>query len=654
MATRAETITPTGATATSNRRVPTRDSTDLPTPSRPARSIVPTALIIALTLLNAGCLGETTCRELGCPDNQTCNRETGECEPLQQACTVGSCPSGEVCDPSSGQCQPELPTCADGESCPEGLECNVETETCEANPGCTPGECASPAEECNPGTERCEPTTCEVDSDCPAGFICGDEVCRAGCRAATNRCPPDRFCSSQSPDEIGQCVPECRTNQSCPHGQICVEQDGLRTCQPEGPCSEDTDCRDDEVCINARCVAPPCADDSDCSEPRRCQTATGLCVGGDCQDDPLSPNHSIETAAELQLNTYTGLTLCPARDDWYTFQASSSQALTFDLEYNGAVDLDLFVYDDSGRLIGQNRRPAPGTESTSDQVELIATRSQQLTIRVLAHGQPPGAESVPYSLGIRTDDARFCRDDNEEENDTIDEATQISGNEGVPTDVSFQICGRDRDVFELSNLDPSNGLEVSLRNAASHIRLETFTDRMRSRFLKPGQSHKWLRVGDSEPWYFRVASALGRSSGYTFRFQVTPAWNCPDAGAHDDAASALPIDPDTTNTSTFCPVDGGWEVDWISADTAPQANSLLTATVRPNAEMPEVTVALFRRTDGGDISYVRAATRTQQGLTLAAPFDPTDTPLIRVSSSETPGRIDAEPTYEVEYDYELP
>jgi hypothetical protein len=649
MATPAAQTVPAADSATSNPRCqPNNTGSDL------AR-IIGLLFFIILAVTSAGCLGETTCRELGCPaDNERCNLETGECEPINQACEPGDCPDGEVCDRASGQCQPELPACGDGQSCPEGLQCNVDSQTCEVNPGCTPGSCTSPAETCNAATDRCEPQACDADAACPTGYICTESQCRAGCRGDSARCPPDRFCSSDSPGDLGQCLPECRSNQSCPHGQICVNQDGLRTCRPEGPCDNDSACRDDEVCINQRCVAPPCTEDDDCDGNQACHRATGSCVGGDCEDDALSPNHRPQSAAGLQLNTYTGLKLCPGRDDWYTYRASSSQALIFELQYDGQTDLDLFVYDESGRLIGQNRRPAPGAIETSDRIRLMSTRQQTLRVRVSGHQHEPEPSQVSYALGIQTDDARFCRDDAEEENDTLATATQLSAAVGVPTDVSFQVCGSDQDIFALDDFTADQGLSVSLDDAAPHLRLDTLPPSRPTSVLAPGDSQRWYRIGDAETWYFRVGSLLDQSGGYSYRFEILPPWDCPDAQAHSSPSTALPVDMTAPTSATFCPVDGGWEVDWISLQSPPQANSLLRTIVAPNDAMPPINVTLFKRGVGGTPVIVRPATQTDSGIEVAAPFGPTDTPLLRISSSATPDTLAERPRYQISYDYQTP
>lgn len=70
-------------------------------------------------------------------------------------------------------------------------------------------------------------------------------------------------------------TPNCRDNEDCPDGQVCVEGECVTatpTNTPIGFCTDNEDCPDGQVCVDNRCVTPTptatpigfCTDNDDC------------------------------------------------------------------------------------------------------------------------------------------------------------------------------------------------------------------------------------------------------------------------------------------------------------------------------------------------------------------------------------------------------
>ena len=77
--------------------------------------------------------------------------------------------------------------------------------------------------------------SCEVDTDCPVGFVC-----------------------SSTPSTQGQCIYGCHTNDNC---RIDASDTQNQTCDKNLPrwsctCGNDTVCDGDGTCVNGHCVFP--------------------------------------------------------------------------------------------------------------------------------------------------------------------------------------------------------------------------------------------------------------------------------------------------------------------------------------------------------------------------------------------------------------
>jgi len=144
---------------------------------------------------------EDSCRGLGCPDGQVCNRVTAECE--TDACAAVTCSAGEAC--RDGVCEGSCAdvTCADGEVCTAGV---CSTDAC-ADVTCVIGEtCDEDTGECI--TDMCLSTTCPAGTICdPASGDCAEDPC------LRLNCPDGEMCVDGECAEI-VVVPDGGTGDS--------------------------------------------------------------------------------------------------------------------------------------------------------------------------------------------------------------------------------------------------------------------------------------------------------------------------------------------------------------------------------------------------------------------------------------------------------
>ena len=631
-----------------------------PADRRPAAGLV--VGLIALLWLAGGCGPDPDCTEIGCPAGERCEASTGECLPRTNDCTSTGCPAGEVCDDQSGLCR--RLSCPD-EPCPDGQACNTEDGKgfCEPIPDCATDGCTSPAETCDAASGECIAKGCQVDNDCPGGYICAESnVCRSGCRIDRPDCPPQTFCRPVSGQTAGQCLPECTTSRECPHGQYCPTRTGESTCQPEPPCEKDRECRTDEICRSDECVAPPCSSDEDCTGERTCDRATGLCIGGRCDEDRLGPNQTSEEAAELKFDRYNNLHLCQGRSDWFALEVDSSQALTFRLEHPADRDVDLVVYDSADRQIGADQQRPPKSAFSSQfasSVTVFSQRAQTIRLRIYTTERESPDEETPalpvevtYDLEVRRADDQFCADDDYEENDRRRAASRLPSNVGdSPVYKDFQICGGDVDWYRLPDIPAEAGLRARLIDSPNHLELGVLSEDGGQFSLTPGEQFDLLRTGTRGDWYLRVASTSQESGSYGLTYGVPPAWDCPEKGQHAGIDQAVAPTTGALETYALCPQDDKWEVDWIALEP-PTEEGLLSVDIDPESALPDLVVELYEQKPSGLNLLRRAAPNDDGSYGLARQATPNQSFLLRISASQPVGRLHDKTTYEVTYQYD--
>ncbi len=306
-----------------------------------------------------------------CPQDMTCNPETGNCE-REPYCGNGECEIGEW-DSCPEDCQqPECRTdrdCSEGEYCtPEGY-CQPNNTGCQTdadcNDGevCTNGQCAPGI--CIPGIIECpEGYTCENNTCVATGAVCGNQICESGENSdncpedcgVTPVCEPDQFEDNDdignparvsygnydnltityededwySFDYDGQTTLEIKFNFINANGDIDVYafQDGEQIISSEGYTNEEIlvispdRFRAGEVLINVALIQNP-------NEPyHECQTysvKTGINPNA-CVSDQFEPNNSRRESTRLQLENNSAdydLTLCDSDTDWFIIQMNT-------------------------------------------------------------------------------------------------------------------------------------------------------------------------------------------------------------------------------------------------------------------------------------------------------------------------------------------
>jgi hypothetical protein len=118
-------------------------------------------------------------------------------------------------------------------------------------------------------------TGCRDDSDCAAGQICDQMLCRAGCRGDSG-CAAGQICDATTL----ACRGGCRATAGCPLEQVCNVT--AATCV--AGCDGDARCRPGRICQSGQCV-DGCRTDATCPSGQRCfsQMCRSYCtVDGDC------------------------------------------------------------------------------------------------------------------------------------------------------------------------------------------------------------------------------------------------------------------------------------------------------------------------------------------------------------------------------------
>lgn len=247
------------------------------------------------------------------------------------------------------------------------------------------------------GRQTCEDGACvgfEPSQPGPAGAPCDDSsdcVEGLGCYQGVDGFS-DNFCT-QSCQDASECGFFGR-------GAQCLQSANLAVCV--GACDADEDCPTYYSCIEGACDINQCQVDADCGADQFCrrteQQNNGFCTStpfpGCFDDDDAEPNDT-ESAAVPFDGEVEGL-ICEANDDWYLFEVDRDGAtLEVTLDFAGA-DLDLFVFDAAGRLVGQ-----AATEEVPEIAEMPYLAAGAYTMRV-NHFPSEVTSSVPYTLTAST------------------------------------------------------------------------------------------------------------------------------------------------------------------------------------------------------------------------------------------------------------
>ncbi|MDE0882059.1 MAG: hypothetical protein OSB21_05645 [Myxococcota bacterium] len=221
-----------------------------------------------------------------CPDGLTCveSPEGGLC--VISCETDRDCPERTECqrvDRNTQICAPMEGggvTCGLNGACPEGQQCNLETNICEEDGTPQPEDCAGDRD-CGDG-ERCLEGMCqEVDGRCRNDRDCGDN---AECI--------ENWCVSGDPDPEPA---ECNRDEDCENGMICHPEFLRCIDNPADGCQSNNECQDGFACVRNLCrpeEAQPCGDGFPACEPDWlvCDEAIGACMPQSCAGDQTCPD----------------------------------------------------------------------------------------------------------------------------------------------------------------------------------------------------------------------------------------------------------------------------------------------------------------------------------------------------------------------------
>lgn len=591
--------------------------------------------VFAITTLTS-CVPLLSCIDLGCAFNEVCNAESGLCEVPSRDCNLVGCPSDQRCDVSTGVCRMEQVSCR-SQPCAALQVCNTQTGFCESAENCVSDGCSSAGEFCDTDSRRCVPRPCEEDLECGPGFVCGSQnTCVSGCRSEQGACPTAQYCRVLPGEVVGQCVPECRESQDCPFGQYCQSTEGRMICLLEPPCEVDGDCRSDEICEDRQCRAPPCVADEDCPQGASCQRSSGLCLGAECVEDIFSPNHDRSTAATIPIGDYANLTLCPGRADWFALDVRSTDVLNLRLERPPSSEVEVRLYDEQGRVVS-----ADGRINSVALLQHVATHAQTLYLEVFG----ASFEEVTYSLSFSMNVTTVCLDDGFEENDRPDQAAVLPTDTGSPTELPLRVCGFDEDWFVLPRLNPGDGLVVRFRNGPSGFVGRVLTPDGAVLEAPVGESLRMRRVGVAGDYFLHAYSRQGLSGSYRMLFDVLAPWECPASPQGTDRLSAPLLMAQESAQATLCPAQGSWQIHWYRLEEL-EGPGMITLELHPGADLPDVSLTLFKESAEGELKLVRSAGASADGrLVLPALVSGQEPMFLRVDSQGAPGRLFDSPRY---------
>ena len=393
------------------------------------------------------------CQDVICPEGSVCHQTTGLCV---NRCDHINCQNGYECDPAAGLCRDQC----EGISCAEGWMCDTGScvfddpcadVTCGTQELCDPSaaECVpficdadsfegglsnndlSSATRLMPMTQRLDDlTVCSFDLDWYSIVIPASASARVSLRFTHqtgdlilrlyqehNTFTPMLEVNSESDDEyLGiQSADEERTFY------LRVSSGAQLTAQnryslvvemnlPGAVCNHDADCHQ-QTCINALCGGygdeNPDITIGDLTEAAQtsfnpessssANSSSAHATHGGCNADAYEPNHTLNTAMELnQMGAGPwSAQICPEDRDLYTFSLESTSDVEIELLFeriSGEVDASLLTEDGRALMIG---------DAMSGGRRLFADALAPGRYYLLVQGHTYTVE-VPYSLHLST------------------------------------------------------------------------------------------------------------------------------------------------------------------------------------------------------------------------------------------------------------
>ncbi len=200
------------------------------------------------------------------PTETTPTRNPGNCTDNSQCmggavCLDGTC-ARRTCDSATTSC-----ACTD-------------TSTCTSGQVCLAGRCTVPTD------------TCRFNSQCGAGRVCINQVCRASC-GASNPCPTGQACDAASGACVDRPAGQCTRDSECGTGRRCLNSTCLNRCASAADCGAGTYCSDQGVCEADTRRRPTCSSTVACA-------AGSQCLDGVCRVPCTTANQCLMTAVEYR------------------------------------------------------------------------------------------------------------------------------------------------------------------------------------------------------------------------------------------------------------------------------------------------------------------------------------------------------------------
>jgi hypothetical protein len=243
---------------------------------------------------------------------------------------------------------------------------------------------------------------CDGDEDCA-----GDELrCYTGGPGlddnfCTTSCFENNDCSGLDDGQCisfggrrGTCFAGCEATADCPVPYQCMTE--TNECEYVA-CSNDDDCEEGEACLRTEFQGLPYCREYD---------EDVLCDG--VEEGDGNGSQSSATALDIDDLPLEGLTICDDDNDWYALEIRNGPALMeVSVEFDGDVDLDVYIHDAAGRIVGE------GTTSTGNpevaQGDYLAEGTYY--IRINQFPSESGDETTAYELDARIDLIDDCEAD---------------------------------------------------------------------------------------------------------------------------------------------------------------------------------------------------------------------------------------------------
>jgi len=173
-----------------------------------------------------------------------------------------------------------------GEACQVTNDCAAGL-ACQPIPGGAGGLCVVGTFNISVTAKECALIECTVVDDCcptaPANCPSLLQTCQldAGITSQNACLQYDQLCKCDTTKracESSKCVTHCSTDPECVTSGQGTKCSGGQCVQ----CALDTDCSNDQTCVNGRCQ-DPCQSDGDCAGFNRC--VDGKCIDSGCQTD---------------------------------------------------------------------------------------------------------------------------------------------------------------------------------------------------------------------------------------------------------------------------------------------------------------------------------------------------------------------------------